>query len=49
MREQSINSGTRILTQTVDRVDFSRNNPEKALLITSNGQEYKAKTVIIAT
>lgn len=49
MREQSINSWTRILTQTVDRVDFSRNNPEKALLIYSNGQEYKTKAVIIAT
>lgn len=49
MREQSINSWTRILTQTVDRIDFSRNNPEKALLIYSNGQEYKSKTVIIAT
>jgi len=49
MREQTINAGGIILTQTVDKVDFSRDNPEKALLIYSNNQEYKAKTVIIAT
>ncbi len=49
MREQSIHSGTRILTQTVDSVDLTRNNPEKTLLVVSGGVTYYAKTIIIAT
>jgi thioredoxin reductase (NADPH) len=49
MREQSINSGARILTQTVDSVDLSRNNPEKTLLVVSGGTTYETKTIIIAT
>jgi len=45
MREQSIHAGTRILTQTVDSVDLSA----KPFKVVSNGQEYFANTLIIAT
>lgn len=49
MREQSINSGARILSQTVDSVDLSRNNEDKTLIVVSGGTTYYAKTIIIAT
>ncbi|HMY80424.1 MAG TPA: thioredoxin-disulfide reductase [Candidatus Absconditabacterales bacterium] len=49
MREQSIRSGTTILTQTVDRVDLSRNNSDRALIVYAQGHAYKTQTLIIAT
>ncbi len=45
MRQQSLNSGTEILTQTVDRVDFSA----KPFKVFSNGEEFQSHAVIIAT
>jgi len=45
MREQSINSGARVETMTVDKVDLS-SNPFK---VYSWGQEYETKSIIIAT
>lgn len=49
MREQSINLGTKIITQTISKVDFSKN---PFLLWTEGAEEEKpvqTKTVIIAT
>ena len=45
MRQQSLNSGTRIETKTIDKVDFS-SQPFK--LFTGN-EIIEAKSVIIAT
>ena len=45
MREQSLHCGTRILTETVDKMDLSK-SPFK---ISASGQEYQAKAVIVAT
>lgn len=45
MREQSVNSGTEILTKTVDKVDLS----EHPYTVYSGDQTWKAKTLIIAT
>ena len=45
MREQAINAGTRIETMTVDKVDLNV-SPFK---IYAGGQEYKTKSLIIAT
>ena len=45
MRAQAINAGTRIETMTVDNVDLN-SNPFK---IYAGGQEYQAKSLIIAT
>ena len=45
MRQQSLHSGTRILTQTVDRIDFSKRPFEISV-----GQDlYQSHTLIIAT
>jgi thioredoxin reductase (NADPH) len=46
MREQSINNGCEILTETVDEIDLS-SRPFKAK--SDTGTEYEADTVIIAT
>ncbi len=45
MREQSLHCGTRILTDTVDKVDLSK----RPFKVFSSGQEYQAKALIIAT
>jgi thioredoxin reductase (NADPH) len=45
MRDQSEKYGTRIYTETVTKVDFS----VKPFRIFTEGKEYRAKTVIIAT
>ncbi len=45
MREQSINNGTEIITQTVDSIDTS-SVPYK---VVSGGETYRTKTIIIAT
>lgn len=45
MRQQSINSGTRIETITVDKVDLN-NYPFK---VYAAGQTYETKSLIIAT
>lgn len=49
MRTQSINNGVQILTQTVDKVDLSRNNEDKTLIIYSNNQSYHTRSIIIST
>ena len=46
MREQSVNSGTEILTETVSEIDLS-SRPFKGK--SENGTEFEAETVIIAT
>lgn len=46
MREQSINNGTEILTETVDKIDLS-SRPFK--LSTEQGQSFEADSIIIAT
>lgn len=46
MREQSINNGTEILTETVDNIDLSA-RPFK--IKTEQGQNFEADSVIIAT
>ena len=45
MRQQSINSGTRIETMTVDKVDLT-SSPFKVEVM---GQIYETKSIIIAT
>lgn len=45
MREQSINCGTEILTETVDNVDLSK----RPFKVTANNVTYETETVIIAT
>ena len=45
MREQAINAGTRIQTETVDSVDLS-NRPFK---VVASAQTYEAQSIIIAT
>lgn len=49
MRAQSINSGATILTQTVDKVDLSRSNPNQSLIVYSQDNQYETKSIIIAT
>lgn len=49
MRVQSINSWTKILTQTVDQVDLSRDNDRKTLIVYSNGEQYHTESIILAT
>ncbi len=46
MREQSLKHGTRIETQTVERIDFSQ-RPFR--MVTDAGIEFEAKAVILAT
>src|SRR6185437_5127899 len=45
MRKQSERFGTRIMTQDVDAVDFSK----RPFKVTSEGKDYFAKAVILAT
>lgn len=45
LRKQSERFGTRILTQDVDKVDFSK----RPFAVTSEGKTYHAKAVIVAT
>ena len=45
MRDQSINYGTEILTETVDKVDLS----VRPFKLEANGVNYEAQTIIIAT
>ena len=45
MRAQSVHCGTRILTETVDRVDLSKH----PFQVFAGGQEYSAQALIIAT
>ena len=45
MRQQSLRCGTRILTETVDRVDLSR----RPFKVFAGGQTYETKVLIIAT
>lgn len=45
MRQQSERYGTRIITETVDRVDFS----QRPFLIETESQKIQSRTVIIAT
>lgn len=45
MRQQSLHCGTRIVTETVEKLDLSR-RPFKVL---AAGEEYEAKSLIIAT
>lgn len=45
MREQAINAGTRIKTETVDSVDLS----SRPFKVVSSGQTYEAQSLIIAT
>ncbi len=45
MREQSLHCGTRILTETVEKVNLS----VRPFKVFSNGKEYQTKTIIITT
>ena len=45
MRQQSVNCGARIRTETVDRVDLSA----RPFVVYSGGSEYPTRTLIIAT
>jgi len=45
MRDQSVKYGTRIKTETIEKVDFSK----RPFTVSTSGEEYKAETVIIAT
>ena len=45
MREQAINAGTRIQTETVDSVDLS----SRPFKVVASGQTYEAQSLIIAT
>jgi thioredoxin reductase (NADPH) len=45
MRQQSVRFGTRIITQDVERVDFSK----RPFVVVSEGHQYQAKAVIVAT
>ncbi len=45
MRQQSVNCGARIRTETVDRVDLSA----RPFVVHSSGSEYRSSTLIIAT
>jgi thioredoxin reductase (NADPH) len=45
MREQSLHCGTRIATQTVDKVDLS----QRPFKVWAGGQEYQANALIVST
>ncbi|WP_028972948.1 thioredoxin-disulfide reductase [Spirochaeta cellobiosiphila] len=45
MRDQSVKYGTRIKTETIESVDFSK----KPFVVSTASEEYKAETIIIAT
>jgi thioredoxin reductase (NADPH) len=45
MREQSVHCGTRIVTETVDKVNLS----QRPFKVWAGGEEYQAKVLIIAT
>ena len=45
MREQAINAGTRIQTETVDSVDLS----SRPFKVVASGQTYESQSIIIAT
>src|ERR1035441_3259418 len=45
MREQSVHCGTRIVTETVDKVDLS----QRPFKVWAGGQEYQANALIIST
>ena len=45
MREQSIHCGTRIITETVDKLDLS----QRPFKVWAEGKEYQAKALIIST
>ncbi|MCM8534382.1 MAG: thioredoxin-disulfide reductase [Lentisphaeraceae bacterium] len=45
MRQQSINCGTEVVTETVDSVDLS----QKPFKVTVDGQEHLAESIILAT
>jgi len=45
MREQSLHCGTRIITETIDKVDLSK----RPFKVFAGGKEYQSKTLIITT